>query len=62
MKQWHNILLLLLYKYYEDDFFFCNIETEDELIKMIMIILYFCLNKFPFYENICDKISKIDID
>lgn len=43
-------------------FFFCNIETEDELIKMIMIILYFCSNKFLFYKNICDKISKIDID
>lgn len=49
MKQWHSILLLL-YKYNEEDVFFCNytIETEDELIKIILIILYLMYGQAAF--------------
>lgn len=53
MKQWHSILLLL-YKYNEEDVFFCNdiIETEDELIKIILIILYVLFGHvFLFFFN-----------
>lgn len=61
MKQWHSILLLL-YKYNEEDVFFCNdiIETEDELIKIILIILYVLFGHvFLFFLIIiCDIILK----
>lgn len=39
-----------MYKYDEGDVFFCNdiIETEDELIKIILIILYLLFGKLLF--------------